>query len=603
MDKLRVFTAFTGVGSQEMALRNIGANFEVVGIMEVDKYAILAYDAIHNEQVEVELKTKEEMLEEIKHRNIAFNFSNGKSEIPKSEKELRKLYNAHIRSKNFGDITKINVEELPNFDLFTYSFPCKNISIAGLQGGLEEGSGTQSSLVWECRKIIEHKRPKYLLMENVKNLVSKKHKPHFDRWCETLEELGYVNYWEVLNGKNFNVPQNRERVMMVSIRKDLGQDFKMPIGGDSGIRLKDILEKEVDEKFYINNARTDKLIKEYKGKEDVKIGYCYRSRDFKQQGWRDICPTLCARDYKDPKNVLLAETVNSNKILKIDIPQIVRVRKFDVDIEKLKVVLRESKNKTNLSNRKIAEILNQPLTLVEHWFRTDNCFSIPSDDIWYDLKKLLNIETDEFDLSITTFEEREGVFEKANRCYFDDGISPTLTTQEGDISVISTEPKLNVVGSLKGCGEPWDSRHESSCRVYGTDGLCPTINTCKGGGIEPKILEETFSPKRIGGLYDDDGRRHQAGSVWDKHNICATLDTCQGGHREPCIIDESIDEPKYRIRKIIPLEAWLLMGFTREDFLKAQNVGLSNSKLYERAGRGIVVPMLESIFKNLLMGE
>ena len=249
MDKLRVFTAFTGVGSQEMALRNIGANFEVVGIMEVDKYAILAYDAIHNEQVEVELKTKEEMLEEIKHRNIAFNFSNGKSEIPKSEKELRKLYNAHIRSKNFGDITKINVEELPNFDLFTYSFPCKNISIAGLQGGLEEGSGTQSSLVWECRKIIEHKRPKYLLMENVKNLVSKKHKPHFDRWCETLEELGYVNYWEVLNGKNFNVPQNRERVMMVSIRKDLGQDFKMPIGGDSGIRLKDILEKEVDEKL------------------------------------------------------------------------------------------------------------------------------------------------------------------------------------------------------------------------------------------------------------------------------------------------------------------------------------------------------------------
>lgn len=126
MDKLKVFESFSGVGSQAMALRNIGVDFEVVGISEVDKWALLAYDTIHNNNQEgVEIKTKEEMLEEIRRSNIAYNFSTGKSEIPKNENDIRRLYEAHIRSKNYGDITKINEKELPDFDLFTYSFPCK----------------------------------------------------------------------------------------------------------------------------------------------------------------------------------------------------------------------------------------------------------------------------------------------------------------------------------------------------------------------------------------------------------------------------------------------------------------------------------------------
>lgn len=266
MDKLKVFESFSGVGSQAMALRNIGVDFEVVGISEVDKWALLAYDAIHNNQEGVEIKTKEEMLEEIRRSNIAYNFSTGKSEIPKNENDIRRLYEAHIRSKNYGDITKINEKELPDFDLFTYSFPCKNISVAGQQAGLEEGSGTQSSLVWECRRIIREKMPKYLMMENVKNLVGKKHKPFFDLWCKTLEDLGYINYWKVLNGKNYNVPQNRERVIMISIRKDIDKEFEMPLGReDNGVRLKDILENEVDSKYYIDSEKLifdDKILKQ-----------------------------------------------------------------------------------------------------------------------------------------------------------------------------------------------------------------------------------------------------------------------------------------------------------------------------------------------------
>ena len=143
---LRVFEAFAGYGSQRMALRNLGIEHEVVAISEFDKYADASYQAIHGE------------------------------------------------TWNMGDITKIDVNDVPDHDLFTYSFPCQDISIAGKQKGFEKGGETRSGLLWECEKVIRAKRPKYLLMENVKNLVSKKFLPGFEEWLSALEELGYTNY-------------------------------------------------------------------------------------------------------------------------------------------------------------------------------------------------------------------------------------------------------------------------------------------------------------------------------------------------------------------------------------------------------------------------
>ena len=198
---LRVFEAFAGYGSQSIALRNLGIEYEVVAISEIDKYAIKAYEAIHGP------------------------------------------------TNNLGDICKINPSDIPDHDLFTYSFPCQDLSVAGKQAGL--GKGTRSGLLYECEKIIEAKKPKYLLLENVKNLVGKKFKPEFDKWLEYLESLGYTNYWKVLNAKDYGVPQNRERVFVVSI---LGEhepyEFTDKIPLDKCIS--DILENEVDEKYYIN---------------------------------------------------------------------------------------------------------------------------------------------------------------------------------------------------------------------------------------------------------------------------------------------------------------------------------------------------------------
>lgn len=204
---LRVFTAFSGYDSQCIALRNIGVPFELVGWSKIDKYAIQAHDVIFPE----------------------------------------------YKDRNFGDISKIEWEGVSDFQLFTYSFPCTDISNAGRQQGLVEGSGTRSSLLWECRKAIIAKHPKYLLMENVKNLVSDKFLPYFKTWLDFLTHEGYTNYAQVLNAKDYGVPQNRERIFVVSILGDEWYNFPKPFPLEK--RLLDILEPEVDEKYYISDEK------------------------------------------------------------------------------------------------------------------------------------------------------------------------------------------------------------------------------------------------------------------------------------------------------------------------------------------------------------
>lgn len=233
---LRVFEAFAGYGSQSIALRNLGIEYEVVAISEIDKYAIKAYEAIHGP------------------------------------------------TNNLGDICKIDPSDIPDHDLFTYSFPCQDLSVAGKQAGL--GKGTRSGLLYECEKVIEAKKPKYLLLENVKNLVGKKFKPQFDEWLSYLESLGYTNYWQVLNAKNYGVPQNRERVFVVSI---LGEHepykFADKIPLDKCIA--DILEDEVDEKYYINKP-FHLVNKGHQAELDIKGHDCIK----RVYGTDKIAPTL-----------------------------------------------------------------------------------------------------------------------------------------------------------------------------------------------------------------------------------------------------------------------------------------------------------------------
>lgn len=225
---LKVFTAFSGYDSQCMALDRMKIDYELVGWSEIDKYAIMAHNAIYPQ----------------------------------------------YKDRNFGDISKIDWENVPDFDLFTYSFPCTDISSAGQQKGLEEGSGTRSGLLWECKKAIELKRPKYLLMENVKALTQKKFLPYLHKWHSFLTEMGYTNFTQILNSKNFGVPQNRERVFMVSILGDAWFDFPKPFQSDK--KLKDLLDENVDDRYYLSQRCLSSFIRKNEIQREKGNGFTFK---------------------------------------------------------------------------------------------------------------------------------------------------------------------------------------------------------------------------------------------------------------------------------------------------------------------------------------
>lgn len=261
MSNLRVFECFSGYGSQSIALNNIGVDHKVVAISEIDPDVIIAYGSLRFDLDSIEVnKSIEDMKSELMNKRVGWDFKKQKSSIPRMNKDkLKKLYIADSLSKNLGDVSTIKVDDIPEHDLFTYSFPCQDISVAGKQKGIEKGE-TRSGLLYECEKIIEHHKPKYLLMENVKNLVGKKFISQFNEWLDYLEGLGYKNYWKVINSKDCGVPQARDRVFVVSILND-EKGFKFEESKELDITLVDILEDRVDERYYINTERADIVIK------------------------------------------------------------------------------------------------------------------------------------------------------------------------------------------------------------------------------------------------------------------------------------------------------------------------------------------------------
>lgn len=199
---MRILELFAGIGACSKALERMGIDVEIVDAVEIDKYAIKSFNAIHGTNFEVQ-------------------------DIKEWNKDLRDI------------------------DLITHGSPCQDFSIAGKQAGGDLGSGTRSSLMYETIRIVGKIRPKYVLWENVKNILSKKHKHNFDSYIETMNILGYNSYYKVLNAKDYGIPQNRERVYTVSIRKDIDMGYEFPEPVDLKTKVKDTLEDKVDEKYYL----------------------------------------------------------------------------------------------------------------------------------------------------------------------------------------------------------------------------------------------------------------------------------------------------------------------------------------------------------------
>lgn len=404
--ELKMLSLFSGIGAFEKALENIGIKINLVNFCEIDKYASQAYCAIHN-----------------------------------VDKKL-----------NLNDVTEIKIDSLPTsgIDIITHGSPCQDFSTAGLQAGGDIGTGTRSSLMWNSVAIIEHVNPKYVIWENVKNVLSKKHKHNFEKYLNLLESFGYNNYYKVLNAKDYGIPQNRERIYVVSIRKDIdNKNFYFPEKEPLNLKLQDLLEKEVEEKFYLKDSQVERI----------------RNSSFMQEKRRlqdkNFCDTILARDWKDPKCVRIG-----------------------------------------------------------------------------------------------------GLYD--------------------------TDKKTHQIGSI------YDKNH-----------LSPALDTMGGGNRQPLIAEEkevSYIERKYQEFFDKNGdipemfNPYNASEVKD---IAPTQTLNCGGSASSATVYKKNSE--FKIRKLTPKECWRLMGFSDQDFNKAQTTGLSNTQLYKQAGNSIVVPVLEEIFKNLFL--
>lgn len=251
---LNVLSLFSGIGAFEKALERERVLFRVMNFCEIDKYASKSYCAIHGVSEKINLR----------------------------------------------DVSTVNTAELHDVNLITYGFPCQDISAAGHQKGFfdENGNVTRSGLFFAALKIIKDTKPEYAIAENVKALTSKKFTNEFKTVLDSLEQAGYNNYYKVLNAKDFGVPQNRERVFIVSIRKDIDFKFTFPVGKPLQLRLADLLENEVDPKFYLS----DEQIKHIKTSS-----YHQNQRRIQSKECRSI---LWLRDWKVPECVKVKQVFN-----------------------------------------------------------------------------------------------------------------------------------------------------------------------------------------------------------------------------------------------------------------------------------------------------
>ena len=340
MEEVKVFDVFAGIGALHQALKELGVPTKVTSLSEIDIDATISYAAGHIpnfKDLEFEYPSDEEMKKWLMDRNIGYSYEKDKSSVPRMKKDkLRLAYKANVLLKNLGDISKINYEEIPDFDLMNFSFSCTDISNSGKQRGMRnpDGTPTRSGLYIYGIKAIRVKKPKYVMIENVKGLIQKKFIDDFYSIINELEEIGYNCYYPTkedkkgnktpmcLNAKYFGVPQNRERIFVICIRKDVDNgNFKFPQGKDHGVRLKDVIEEQVDEKYYLSQKIQDRIElngKSDEGKNELNIvgTSAPENRTIGQRnimyGVNGVMSTLTATDYKQPKQIIDNGAIRGN---------------------------------------------------------------------------------------------------------------------------------------------------------------------------------------------------------------------------------------------------------------------------------------------------
>lgn len=469
-------------------------------------------------------------------------------------------------SLNLGDITKVDETKIEDFNMMTWGFPCTDISVAGKQKGFldEDGNKTRSGMYYEGIRILRYKKPALSIIENVKNLTGKRFKKEFETVLSDLDEAGYNSYWKVLNAKDFGIPQNRERVFIISIRKDLDNgNFIFPEGFDNGIRLKDVLEDEVDEKYYISDDKVRKFL------DNLKTENICENSTLKLDGnnYNQRCVVHTPDDF--------CRTIIGNG------------GSGGYHAGNEPKVLVESKN-----NSDICENENSP-RFIGNINRPDFGTGYAG-GVW----DINNISP-----TLTTM---QGVGRQPHIvCGIDKSINDTkqieyancITAREDrGISNRKSEGTavLEKVGNVNPSGKGMNGN------VFSEDGLAPTLTTNKGEGNKILQIPRGFNK---GGL----------------HDICPTLSS----HSWEC---NNFVKEQIRIRKLSPKECFRLMGFSDKDYYAAKTGSrqiaqdilekyphqgkrqmdeaerisrMSNSQLYKQSGNSIVVDVLYYILIEL----
>lgn len=561
---IKLLSLFSGIGAFETALRRGGHEYQLIGYCEIDKYAANAYSQIHG---------------------VSENY-------------------------NLVDVTKVNTVLMDDVDLITYGFPCQDISAAGKQRGFEDkdGNRTRSGLFFEALRIIEETRPLYAIAENVKALTSKKFEKEFKTVLDSLDGAGYNNYWAVLNAKDYGIPQNRERVFIVSIRKDIDNGgFKFPEKMPLNIRVKDILENEVDEKYYINTEKARQLIKKLVDKNRI-TGVEVCDATVNAPNVRDISNAIISRYDAGISNQrswgtaviephvkrlgnLYSETAGGARAGNTYDPEGLSPtlqtaqggNRQPLIIEPPVICASRGRNLENPSDRTAGIPTEQRLE--PNTDGVSNTLTTVQKDNYLLESAVLRQERTEYGKQIRKAYENGEINEKRSNIRElsprDDGITNTLTTVQKDNYLLEA-PKINVVGNLRG--------HSQMGRVFSTDGLSGCLS--HADAKEPiKIIQ----PVVIGST--------QEHAAVKNDGICTCLTEAMGagGGQIPMITDnQQNDCCGYRIRKLTPLECFRLMGFSDEEFNRIK--GVSNTQLYKMAGNSIVVNVLEGIFNNLFRG-
>ena len=726
-NKISMIELFSGIGAQERALRQLGLPYEVVNTCDCDANAVLSYAAmrwdLEKEMETFEFPSQDEMVKELQDKNLGYDFQKGKHTITSRTpiSKLKQYYIADKLSQNLGDISK--VDKLPYADLVTYSYPCTDLSVAGKGEGMVvkcdkcehtwpidfehpennnacpkcgniDIASTRSGLLGQVQRLLtvsyeEGTLPKYLLLENVKNLVGKKFKTQFDAWVNWLDLIGYNTYYKVLNSKHYGIPQNRERIFAISIRKDIDTSgFTFPEAIPLTTRLKDVLEKHVDEKYYLPDDRIEKILNSTFMQEKKRIQTT------------DVCDTLLARDWKDPKCVPVEEETNPIRIGNIydenygtgyagnvwDKDGVSPTLQTAQGGNRMPLVLDEIKVIGNYmpSNHDASRVVDidgiAPTVKENHG--TVTAIAEPQVDIKERFfrqvaETIMENECEPGD-TIDAFNK------KVNRS----GVCPTITTrpegfktailpivEEQEPFIVASRGRNPENPSDRTTGAPTEQRLEPNF-----SGCTNTLTSVQKDNYvcEPQVLraERTDYGKAIRKQYEAGEIDEKIGNmremkprtdgvantvttvlkdnyvaepiIYDDYNSRISSDqdaintlTCNCGASaerngvkiiEPIVCEERKDEGirlfkdgcvgtlrtidacgdkrviepiekiRWRIRKLMPVECWKLMAFSREDHNRAAQY-VSNSALYKQAGNSIVVNVLVALMSSLFIED